>query len=212
MKRTLIAHDISYSQDQSKVITQLESDLKDHMFEAKPNRFAHSISVGHCAETMAQVYGVDMFSARLAGILHDWDKLLTDEETLNLAVKYNLQMSAPYEKILGLLHGPLAAKTLLHRYPWLSKDILSAIEKHTTGSIVMTDLDKIIYVADLIEPLRPDYESVQKTRELYLKGASLDDVYESAFCGVMIYVISSRRYLYPESVDLYNKMVEGISK
>ncbi|MBS5328537.1 MAG: bis(5'-nucleosyl)-tetraphosphatase (symmetrical) YqeK [Atopobium sp.] len=212
MERTLIAKEIVYTSEQQALIDQLESDLKSHMYHKNPKRFAHSISVGHCAETLAQVYGADMFSARVAGILHDWEKLLPDAETIELAERFRIQTAAPYRKIVGLLHGPLAAKTLPAIYPWLSDQILSAIQKHTAGDYQMSKLDKILYVADLIEPLRPSFKSVEEAREIYLHGGSLDELYETAFCGVMMYVISSRSYLYPNSIALYNEMIEKTSK
>ena len=212
MERTLIAKDIVYTAEQQALIDQLESDLKSHMYHKNPKRFAHSISVGHCAETLAQAYGADMLSARVAGILHDWEKLLPDAETIELAERFRIQTEAPYQKIVGLLHGPLAAKTLPAIYPWLSEEVLSAIQKHTAGDYQMSALDKILYVADLIEPLRPDFEAVATVREVYLQGGSLDELYESAFCGVMRYVISSRSYLYPNSIALYNEMIEKTSE
>ena len=212
MERTLIAKDIVYTAEQQALIDQLESDLKSHMYHKNPKRFAHSISVGHCAETLAQVYGADMFSARVAGILHDWEKLLPDAETIELAERFRIQTEAPYQKIVGLLHGPLAAKTLPAIYPWLSEQILSAIQKHTAGDCQMSKLDKILYVADLIEPLRPNFASVEEARNIYLHGGSLDELYETAFCSVMMYVISTRSYLYPNSIALYNEMIEKTSK
>ena len=208
MERTLIAKDIVYIAEQQALIDQLESDLKSHMYHKNPKRFAHSISVGHCAETLAQAYGADMFSARVAGILHDWEKLLPDAETIELAERFRIQTEAPYQKIVGLLHGLLAAKTLPAIYPWLSDQMLSAIQKHTAGDYQMSNLDKILYVADLIEPLRPSFKSVEEAREIYLHGGSLDELYETAFCGVMMYVISTRSYLYPNSIALYNEMIE----
>ena len=207
MERTLIAKDIVYTAEQQALIDQLESDLKSHMHHKNPKRFAHSISVGHCAETLAQAYGADMFSARVAGILHDWEKLLPDAETIELAERFRIQAAAPYQKIVGLLHGPLAAKTLPAIY-----QILSAIQKHTAGDYQMSKLDKILYVADLIEPLRPSFKSVEEAREVYLHGGSLDELYETAFCGVMMYVISTRSYLYPNSIALYNEMIEKTSE
>ena len=212
MERTLISKDILYTLEHQTLINQLESDLKAHMYDKNPKRFAHSISVGHCAETLAQVYGADMLSARVAGILHDWEKLLSDADTLELAERFRIQVEAPYQKIVGLLHGPLAAKTLPAIYPWLSNEILSAIQKHTAGDRQMSKLDKILYVADLIEPLRPNFTAVEESRNIYLRGGSLDELYESAFCNVMMYVISSRRYLYPNSIALYNEMIEKTSK
>ena len=200
----------SYTPEQQKVIDLLEGDLYAHMFEVKPKRFAHSISVGHMAETMALVYDANPFYARIAGILHDWDKVLSVEETLARAYACKLDMGgAPYQNVVGLIHGPLAACELPEYYPWLPQEVLSAISRHTTADLEMSDLDKIVYVADLIEPGRPEFSSVLQVRNLFKEGASLDELYQASFMETLSYVVASRKYLYPKSVAIYNAMIEN---
>lgn len=180
------------------------------MYEVKPKRFVHSISVGHMAETMALVYDVNPFYAGIAGILHDWDKVLSTEETLARACACKLDMGgAPYQNVVGLIHGPLAACELPKYYPWLPQEVLGAISKHTTADLEMSDLDKIVYVADLIEPGRPEFSGIAQVRDLFKKGASLDELYQASFMETLSYVVASRKYLYPKSVAIYNAMIEN---
>lgn len=200
----------SYTPEQQKVIDRLEGDLYTHMYEVKPKRFTHSISVGHMAETMALVYDANPFYARIAGILHDWDKVLSTKETLARACACKLDMGgAPYQNVVGLIHGPLAACELPKYYPWLPQEVLGAISKHTTADLEMSDLDKIVYVADLIEPGRPEFSGIVQVRDLFKKGASLDELYQASFMETLSYVVASRKYLYPKSVAIYNAMIEN---
>ena len=200
----------SYTPEQQKVIDRLEGDLYTHMYEVKPKRFAHSISVGHMAETMALVYDANPFYARIAGILHDWDKVLSTKETLARARACKLDMGgAPYQNVVGLIHGPLAACELPKCYPWLPQEVLGAISKHTTADLEMSDLDKIVYVADLIEPGRPEFSGIAQVRDLFRKGASLGELYQTSFMETLSYVVASRKYLYPKSVAIYNAMIEN---
>lgn len=200
----------SYTPEQQKVIDRLEGDLYTHMYEVKPKRFTHSISVGHMAETMALVYDANPFYARIAGILHDWDKVLSTKETLARACACKLDMGgAPYQNVVGLIHGPLAACELPKYYPWLPQEVLGAISKHTTADLEMSDLDKIVYVADLIEPGRPEFSGIVQVRDLFKKGASLDELYQASFMETLSYVMASRKYLYPKSVAIYNAMIEN---
>ena len=193
----------SYTPEQQKVIDRLEGDLHTHMYEVKPKRFAHSISVGHMAEMMALVYDANPFYARIAGILHDWDKVLSTKETLARARACKLDMGgAPYQNVAGLIHGPLAACELPKYYPWLPQEVLGAISRHTTADLEMSDLD-------LIEPGRPEFSGIAQVRDLFKKGASLDELYQTSFMETLSYVVASRKYLYPKSVAIYNAMIEN---
>ena len=73
----------------------------------------------------------------------------------------------------------------------------------------MSDLDKIVYVADLIEPGRPEFSGIVQVRDLFKKGASLDELYQASFMETLSYVVASRKYLYPKSVAIYNAMIEN---
>ena len=124
------------------------------------------------AARLARAYGVDECKARLAGLLHDWDKGYDDAgirarvEELGLAVD-------PYvfEEMPWLLHGPTAAAALARAFPCLPRDVVQAIARHTAGAVGMTDLDMVVYVADALEPGR-DYAGLDEIRALAGPGAA----------------------------------------
>ncbi|MEY8436659.1 bis(5'-nucleosyl)-tetraphosphatase (symmetrical) YqeK [Atopobiaceae bacterium 24-176] len=193
--------------EQAKTVLSLEQDLSRHL-ASRPKRLAHSLSVGRTAEALAFHYGVDPFEARVAGILHDWEKARPDAELVGPAREAGIDFGAPLELVFPLIHGVLAARTLPERYPWLSSQVLTAIARHTTGAAQMSPLDEVLFVADGIEPLRGSKGPLDAQRAL-VATSSLDGLYRTCFCDGMAYVIQTRRYLYPGTLDIYNELVTG---
>ncbi|MGN0070434.1 MAG: bis(5'-nucleosyl)-tetraphosphatase (symmetrical) YqeK [Atopobiaceae bacterium] len=198
--------DIPYTDEQREEMAKLEHDIKVQLAE-KPKRLAHSLSVARTAEWMAKVYGVDCFEARCAGILHDWVKAETHEQQMEEATRLGIDLGAPLDKVEPLLHGLIAAHTLPRRYPELPESVWQAISRHTTGAADMSDLDMVLFVADGIEPLRKPYPGIDNIRGL-VGTAPLSEVFWASFAGGIVYVIETRRYLYPGTVDIYNALVE----
>ena len=179
-------------------------DLQDRL---KPKRFAHSLGVSKTAEAMAQMYHVDGAKARLAGLLHDWDKSYSAEEIQQRA--RDLQVEVPahvIDTMPQVLHGFTAAVALAQAYPQLPCDVLNAIRYHTTGAHDMDDLAKIIYVADVIEPSR-DFPGVEQLRKAS-KSVSLDELYFLVYQSALGDLIAQGRYIYPTSVEIWNALVE----
>ena len=127
-------------------------------------RIAHTAGCEHEAVQLAKLWGEDPEKAAVAGILHDSTKNLSYEEQLILCDKYgiildNAQRENP--KLLHAISGAALAKDLFG----VSEEISQAIRWHTTGKPDMSTLEKIIYLADYIEPTR-DFEGVEQLREL----------------------------------------------
>lgn len=130
----------------------------------KPNRVAHVVGCESEAVKLAQRWGEDPEDAAEAGILHDITKKLSLQEQLILCDKYGIINDTIEEHNVKLLHaktGAAMAKRLFN----VSKEVYEAIRWHTTGKPDMTLLEKIIYMADYIEPNR-DFEGVEKLRTL----------------------------------------------
>lgn len=207
--RPVEGEDFGYDERQLDEIAGLEAEAREH-FVPKPKRLAHSLSVARTAEHMAKLYGVDPYLARVAGILHDWDKVVPNAELMERARDRGIDLGVPLERVQPLLHGILAARELPSEHPELPREVWQAIDRHTTGAADMSPLDEVIFVADGIEPLRPASEGIEATRRL-VGHASLDDVYFNAFAGGIVYVIETSRYLYPGTLDIYNKLVDARS-
>lgn len=189
------------------LIHRLEDDLHDHMATVRPARYRHSLSVARTAEQMALAYGVDPLLARVAGILHDWDKVLSPREQVDLAVRLGIDLGVDMDLVRPLLHGMTAACHLPDRYPDLPAPIWQAIARHTVGHADMTPLDAVLFVADGVEPCRRDVPAVHEVRELVDARAPLEDVFWSSFRHGVSYVIATGRYLYPGTLDTYNELV-----
>lgn len=128
-------------------------------------RFEHSIGVEYTAGTMAFVHGVDPEKAMIAGLLHDCAKYVSNEKKIKKCKKRQIPISEFEYQNPELLHAKLSAVYAKERYGITDEDILSAITCHTTGKPYMTALDKIIYIADYIEPNRnmlPEMDIIRK--------------------------------------------------
>lgn len=207
--RPVEGEDFGYDEEQLAEIAKLEAAARVQL-APKPRRLAHSLSVARTAEHLARLYGVSPYLARVAGILHDWDKVVPNEELVERARALGIDMGVELERVEPLLHGMVAARELPREFPELPREVWQAIDRHTTGSASMSPLDEVIFVADGIEPLRPASEGIEETRSL-VGQVPLDDVYWNAFAGGIEYVIRTRRYLYPGTLDIYNKLVEARS-
>ena len=148
-------------------ILSLQGQMADIL---KPKRYLHVLGVSYTCASLAMRYQVDLTKAQIAGLLHDCAKHLSGETLLMECITYGLPISMIEEKNPYLLHGKLGAYYAKEKYGVEDEEILSSIIYHTTGKPNMTILEKIVFVADYIEPSR------QKDR---VRG--LDEVREHAF-------------------------------
>jgi nicotinate-nucleotide adenylyltransferase len=130
----------------------------------KSKRIPHVRGTEETAAHLAQRWCADEEKARKAAILHDCTKYLTLEEQLKLCHKYGILLDNMEEKALKLLHSKTGAAIARTEYG-MDEEICSAIYWHTTGKADMTRLQKILYIADYMEPNR-DFPGVERLREL----------------------------------------------
>ncbi len=129
-------------------------ELLDVRMKDKRKRYVHSLGVAETALHLAEVYGVDRFDAAAAGLIHDWDKVLSDDELVTRALHYGIKIAGSPSAATPLLHGPVAAYELPQLFPELSPAVFQAVDRHTVGACDMTPLDMVVFVADAIEPPR----------------------------------------------------------
>lgn len=193
---------VAYEPWQQLTLKRVEADIRSQLAPMK-HRLNHTLSVAKTAEHLAVMYGVDPFLARVAGLLHDWDKVVPKNELLDRARYFGIDMGVPLELVEPLLHGMVAARELPDRYPHLPQEVWHAIACHTTAAEDMSPLDMVLFVADGIEPLRRASEGIEQTRSL-VGNVSLDDLFWNAFVGGIMFVLQTGRYLYPRTIDVYN--------
>ena len=130
----------------------------------KAKRCAHVLGTAATAVKLAEKYGVDVHRAEVAGLLHDCTKKLSMPEQLALCEKYGIALDELEKKALKLLHAKTGA-ALARDVFGVDDEIYNAILWHTTGKPDMTVLEKVIYLADFIEPTRdfPGVDALRRT-------------------------------------------------
>ena len=130
----------------------------------KPSRVAHVLGCRDTAVELARIWGADETDAARAGLLHDVTKALDGPLQLTLCWSYGTildDFSIRNPKTLHALTGSLVARRIFGE----NEAVVSAIRSHTTGKANMNTLEKIIYVADYMEPNR-DFPGVEELRAL----------------------------------------------
>ena len=129
----------------------------------KLQRWIHAEGCSRTAAALARKYGADETAAARAGILHDMTKALTPEQQAQFCRRYALEITQDEQISPELLHAKTAAYAAEHIFGE-APEICGAIRWHTTGRPDMTTLEKIIYIADYVEPTR-DFPGVDALRE-----------------------------------------------
>ena len=129
-------------------------------------RLRHTLGVRQTAVELAYLHGASMQAAATAAMLHDIAKPLPLAQMQETARQYELQLSPEVLADGNLLHGPAAAAIAEHELGIRHAGVLSAIACHTTGKPGMSLLDKVLFIADAIEPGRQDYPGLAEMRRL----------------------------------------------
>lgn len=135
----------------NKSLKNITKDLKSSLDK---DRYRHTLGVSNTAVCLAMKYEVDLEKAELAGLLHDCAKCIPDDKKLKKCIEHNISINDIEKQQPYLLHSKLGAFIAMDKYGIQDKEIINAILRHTTGAADMSMLDKIIFVADYIEPNR----------------------------------------------------------
>ena len=146
-----------------KFYEDIQTKLKNSL---KESRYDHTIGVMFTAASMAMAHKYDINKAMLAGLLHDCAKCLPFEEQVKLCTENNKEISEYERENKALLHSKAGAILAKIEYDIKDEEILHAIEYHTTSIPNMGTLDKIIFIADYIEPTRDQAPNLELIREL----------------------------------------------
>ena len=140
-----------------------QKKLKREMDEG---RYQHTLGVMYTAAALAMRYEYDIQKAQIAGLLHDCAKCIPNGKKLKLCEKYQIPVTEVENPNPFLLHAKLGSFLASHEYDVQDEEILSAILYHTTGKPDMSLLDKIVYIADYIEPRRNKAPNLTEVRKL----------------------------------------------
>lgn len=172
-------------------------------------RIRHSLGVEAVAAQMAGRFGADKEKAGIAGLMHDCAKELEREKARALGERLGIFEDVWLLAEPALWHASLGAYVAREEYGITDTQVLSAIASHTTGKAGMSVLDKIIYLADYIEPGR-SFEGVEVLRA-YARY-DLDKALLAAFETTIRYLLQKGKVIHPQTVLARNEAITAIHK
>ena len=165
-------------------------------FGMKQSRIDHSFSTALCGVGLAKRACVDPHKAATALLLHDIGKYVTKEEAEKMGVRFDGRIDG---MPLPIRHAEIGAELLRQIVGIRDDEIVEAVRWHTTGKPDMTPMEKVVYLADYIEPLR-NFPTVDILRAAAEK--SIDEGLRAALANSVEHVGAGE--LYPATVDAYN--------
>ena len=166
-------------------------------------RYTHTLGVAYTAAALCMAHDVPFENAIMAGLLHDCAKSMHGSELVAICEKAHLNVTAvERSNPTSLLHAKAGAYLAHHKYGITDDDILNAIRYHTTGRPDMSRLEKMIYIADYIEPNRKQLEGLDQIRRLAFYD--LDLTMEKILANTIAYLRTTGGQLDDMSVKTYN--------
>lgn len=157
-------------------------------------RYEHTLGVAYTAAALAMRYGASIESAELAGLLHDCAKGMEEEKSISFCEKHHIGITDVERRKPQLLHAKVGSFLAMNTYKVHDKDVINAILNHTTGRPGMSLLEKIIFVADYIEPGRKQAPHLDEIRRLAFQN--LDRALLRILEDTIIYLQN-----FPEDID-----------
>ncbi|WP_367912379.1 bis(5'-nucleosyl)-tetraphosphatase (symmetrical) YqeK [Bacillus pumilus] len=166
-------------------------------------RYTHTLGVMETAISLAERFGADVKKTEIAAIFHDYAKFRPKDEMKGI-IQQEQMNPLLLEYSPELWHAPVGAYLVKKEVAINDQDILTAIEFHTSGRPNMTLLEKVIYVADYIEPGR-HFPGVEEVREL--AEQDLDSALIQSLKNTISFLLKKNQPVYPDTLATYNSLV-----
>lgn len=186
-------------------LNEIDQYLKKNL---KESRYEHTLGVVEVAKKLAKINGENENKAEIAALVHDCAKNISIDESLEILKKENIKIDHICEKSPQLLHGEVGAIIAENIFHINDRDILEAVKYHTTGKPSMTTLEKIIYIADYIEPCR-DFPGIKELREITYNN--LDKGVLRGLDNTIKFVIECNQLIHPLTIDARNYLLLEIN-
>jgi len=185
-------------------LEEIKKRLKENLSE---KRYVHSLGTMETAGFLAQKFGLDIEKARLAGLLHDCAKCMSSEKLLEI-IKERLP-NIKDEELLNYktYHAPVGAYLALEKFGVSDGEVISAIACHTMGKVNMSDFEKIIFLADKIEPETRDEEFRTKVMEI-INEKGLDCALLLCFQETIKSLAERKLKICARTIDVYNELLD----
>ena len=181
--------------------------IKDNLRETIGlDRLNHSLRVMEEAGKIAECLGEDSKKAMTAGLLHDCGRFSDKSILLKKVEKFGIILDEIYTKNANLFHAYLGKEVAKEVYGVEDSDILDAIKYHTTGKADMSMLEKIVYMADYIEPFR-HFEGIDEIRSLVYEYKNIDEALLRAIDKTIIFILERKQIIHQDTIDARNYLL-----
>jgi predicted HD superfamily hydrolase involved in NAD metabolism len=182
--------------EREEALNIVKEQLTDH-------RYQHTLGVMETAIALAEQYGADVKKAEIAAIFHDYAKFRPKDEMRQIILTQKFPQDLLHYHA-ELWHAPAGAYLVEMEAGINDREVLDAIRYHTSGRPGMTLLEKIIYLADYIEPGR-HFPGVDEVRALAKEN--LNSALIQAVKNTILFLMKKNQPVYPESFQTYNDLV-----
>lgn len=173
-------------------------------------RFIHSLGTMEAAVELAKMLGLDVEKARTAGLLHDCAKCFSNEKLLDIIKESIPEVQECELKNYKTLHAPVSAYLAQAQFGVDDKEILDAIRWHTLGRCGMSNFEKIIFLADKIEPKTREAEFRHQCLELLKEENGLNKALYLCFEATLKSLVDRKLGICYVTIDVYNELLEEI--
>ncbi len=188
--------------------TEIKKWLKENLNE---ERYIHTLGTAECACKLAAKYNVDTEKAYLAGLLHDCAKCFSNEKLLGI-IKENIEVDEAEMLNYKTLHAPVSAYIAKENFNICDLEILSAVRCHTLGKLEMSDFEKIIFIADKIEPNTRDKEYSDKIHSLLDEENGLNKALLKCYKETIKSLVKRDLKICLLTIEIYNKLQDLVQK
>ncbi|OUM88159.1 MAG: phosphohydrolase [Bacillus thermozeamaize] len=171
------------------------------------HRFRHTLGVAETAKRLAARYGADVEKAEIAGILHDYAKFWPASKMREVILQEPDLPDDLLDYDQELWHAPVGSVAIRRELGIADPEIVDAVRYHTSGRVAMSPLEKVVCLADYIEPNR-NFPGVDEIRAL--AEEDLDRALATAFGGTIQFLIRHRKRVYPLTLLAYNDLLHHV--
>ena len=182
--------------------TEILNWLKNNLNE---ERYIHTLGTAECAKELANKFILNSEKAYIAGLLHDCAKCFSNEKLLDI-IHQHLNVEECEMLNYKTLHAPVSAYIAEKEFQIDDKEILSAIRWHTLGKLDMTDFEKIVFLADKIEPNTRDKEYSDKIKALLNEPNGINKALLKCYKETIKSLVKRDLKICLLTIDIYNKL------
>lgn len=183
--------------------TEMLDWLKAHLSE---ERYTHTLAVAETAKELAKMFNLNQEKAYLAGLLHDCAKGFSNEKLLEI-INSNLKIDECEMINPKTYHAPVGAFVAQNVFRVSDEEILSAIRWHTIGKIDMSDFDKIIFIADKIEPKTRPQSMIDAIRPKLFLNNGLDKALLECYKLTINSLTDRNLKICISTIEIYNELL-----